>query len=64
MDVKVVAILFGVAITFIMQNALDARWYVSIPAGAAGYVVARLIGWAISARWRRSQAKQRDPFVK
>jgi hypothetical protein len=42
MDVRIVAILVGVAITFIIQNALDARWYVSVPAGVIGYVVARL----------------------
>jgi hypothetical protein len=64
MDVRIVAILIGVAITFIIQNELDARWYVSVPAGVAGYVVARLIGWAIYAHKRHSQAKQRDPFVK
>jgi hypothetical protein len=33
-------------------------------AGVVGYVVARLIGWAIGAHRRHSQAKQRDPFVK
>jgi hypothetical protein len=64
MDVRIVAILVGVAITFIIQNGLDARWYVSVPAGVVGYVVARLIGWAINAHKRHSQAKQRDPFVK
>jgi hypothetical protein len=64
MDVRIVAILVGVAITFIIQNGLDARWYVSVPAGVVGYVVARLIGWAIGAHKRHSQAKQRDPFVK
>src|SRR5690242_8579190 len=64
MDVRILAILVGVAITFIIQNGLDARWYVSVPAGVVGYVVARLIGWAIGAHRRHSQAKQRDPFVK
>jgi hypothetical protein len=64
MDVRIVAILAGVAITFIIQNALDARWYVSVPAGVVGYVVARLIGWAVSSRKRHSQAKQRGPIVK
>jgi hypothetical protein len=64
MDFRIVAILVGVAITFIVQNGLDARWHVSIPAGVVGYVVARLIGWAINAHKRHRQAKQRDPFVK
>jgi hypothetical protein len=41
MDVRIVAILVGVAITFIIQNGLDARWYISVPAGIVGYVVAR-----------------------
>jgi hypothetical protein len=48
MDVRIVAILVGFAITFIIQNGLDARWYVSVPVGVVGYVVARLIGWAIA----------------
>jgi hypothetical protein len=64
MDFRIVAILVGVAITFIVQNGLDARWHVSVPAGVVGYVVARLIGWAINAHKRHRQAKQRDPFVK
>ena len=38
------------------------RWYVSVPAGVVGYVVARLIGWAINAHKRHSQAKQREPI--
>ena len=29
MDVRIVAILVGFAIPFIIQNGLDARWYVS-----------------------------------
>jgi hypothetical protein len=64
MDFRIVAILVGVAITFFAQNGLDARWHVSVPAGVVGYVVARLIGWAINAHKRHRQAKQRDPFVK
>ena len=64
MDVRIVAILVGVAITSMIQNGLDARWDVSVPAGVVGYVVAGLIGWAINAHKRHSQAKQRDPFVK
>jgi hypothetical protein len=64
MDVRMLAILVGVAITFTIRGGLDARWYVSIPAGVFGYVIARLIGWAINERIRRNQAKQRDPFVK
>jgi hypothetical protein len=63
MDVRIVAILVGVAITFIIQNGLDARWYVSVSAGVVGYVVAHLIGWAINAHKRHSQAKQRDPLT-
>jgi hypothetical protein len=64
MDVRIVAILVGVAITFAIQNGLGARWYVSVPAGIVGYVVVRFIGWAINAHKRQSRAKQRDPFVK
>ncbi len=64
MDVRIVAILVGVAITFAIQNGLDARWYVSVPAGIVGYVVVRFIGWALNAHKRQSHAKQRDPFVK
>jgi hypothetical protein len=64
MDVRIVAILVGVAITFILQNGLDLRWYVSVPAGVVGYVVARLIRWAINKRVRHNKTKQRDPIVK
>lgn len=64
MDVRIVAILVGVAITFTIQSGLGARWYVSVPAGVIGYVIARLIGWAINERMRHNRAKQRDPFVK
>ena len=64
MDVRIVAILVGVAITFTLQNGLDTRWYVSVPAGFIGYFAARLIGWAINHRKRDSRAKQRDPIVK
>jgi hypothetical protein len=64
MDVRIVAILVGVAITFTIQNGLNARWYISVPGGIVGYVIARMIGWAINERMRRKRAKQRDPFVK
>jgi hypothetical protein len=64
MDVRIVAILVGVAITFTLQNGLDTRWYVSVPTGFIGYFAARLIGWAINQRRRDSRAKQRDPIVK
>jgi hypothetical protein len=64
MDVRLLAILVGVAITFTIQNELDARWYVSVTAGIVGYVIARFIGWAINERMHRNRAKQRDPFVK
>jgi hypothetical protein len=64
MDVRIVAVLVGVAITFALQNGLNARWYVSVPVGVVGYVVARFIGWAIDGRMRHNRAKQRDPFVK
>jgi hypothetical protein len=64
MDVRIVAILVGVAITFTIQNGLDARWYVSVPAGVVSYVVARFIGWAVNERMRHNRAKQRDPIVK
>jgi hypothetical protein len=47
-DVRILAILVGVAITFTVQNELDARWYVSVPAGIVGYVIARFIGRAIN----------------
>lgn len=63
-DFKIAAILVGVAITFALQNWLDARWYVSVCFGVVGYVVARFIGWAINERIRRNRAKQRDPLVK
>src|ERR1700729_215352 len=46
MDVTLVAILIGVAVTFILQNGFDSRWHVSVPAGVIGYVVVRLIRWA------------------
>jgi hypothetical protein len=64
MDVRIVAILVGVAITFTIQNGLNARWYISVPGGIVGNVIARLIGWAINERMRCKRAKQRDPFVK
>jgi hypothetical protein len=64
MDVRIVAILVGVAITFTLQNGVDTRWYVSVPMGFIGYFAARLIGWAINQRRRDSRAKQRDPIVK
>jgi hypothetical protein len=64
MNGRIVAILVGVGITFTLQGGLDARWYVSVPAGVVGYVVARFIGWAINRRTRYNRAKQRDPFVK
>jgi hypothetical protein len=64
MDVTLVAILIGVAITFILQNGFDSRWYVSVPAGVIGYVVVRLIRWAINERICHNRTKQRDPIVK
>jgi hypothetical protein len=63
-DFRIVAILVGVAITFTLQNWLEARWYVSIPSGVLGYLIARCIGWAINEHRRRNLAKQRDPLVK
>ena len=63
-NVRIVAILVGVAITFTLQNGLDRRWYVSVPMGFIGYFAARLIGWAINQRRRDSRAEQRDPIVK
>ena len=42
MDVRIVAILVGVAITFTLQNGVDTRWYVSVPMGFIGYFAARL----------------------
>jgi hypothetical protein len=63
-DFKIVAILVGVAITFTLQNRLDARWYVSIASGIVGYILVRFIGWAINERIRRNRTKQRDPLVK
>ena len=63
-DFRIAAILIGVTITFALQNWLETRWYVSIPAGVIGYLVARCIGWAINMSIRRNRAKQRDPFVK
>jgi hypothetical protein len=63
-DFRIVAILIGVAITFLLQNRLDARWYVSIAFGVVGYLVARFLGWAINERLRFNKSKQRDPFVK
>lgn len=64
MDGRIAAILVGVAITFTLQNGLDTRWYVSVPAGFIGYFAARFIGWTINRRQRDSRAKQRDPIVK
>jgi hypothetical protein len=64
MDVRIVAILVGVAIMFILQNGPGSRWYVSVPGGVIGYVVARLIRWAINERIRHNRTKQRDPIVK
>jgi hypothetical protein len=63
-DFRIVAILVGVGITFTLQNWLETRWYVSIPSGAIGYLLARCIGWAINELTRRNRAKQRDPLVK
>jgi hypothetical protein len=63
-DFRSVAILVGVAITFTLQNWLETRWYVSVPAGVFGYLAARCIGWAINKLGRRNRAKQRDPLVK
>ena len=63
-DLRIVAILVGVAITFMLQDWLETRWYVSIPSGVIGYLFARCIGWAINELRRRNRAKQRDPLVK
>jgi len=63
-DLKIVAILVGVAITFALQNWLEARWYVSVSSGVVGYLIVRFIGWAINERIRHNRAKQRDPLVK
>jgi hypothetical protein len=63
-DVRIVAILVGVAIAFTLQNRLDAHWYVSVTSGVVGYLVARCIGWAIDKRRRLNREKQRDPLVK
>jgi hypothetical protein len=61
---RIVAILVGVLITFTLQGGLNAGWYVSVPAGLGGYIVARFIGWAINKRTRHNRAKERDRFVK
>ena len=63
-DVRIVAILVGGAITFTLQNELDARWYVSVASGVVGYLVVRLLGWAINKRLRFNRSRQRDPVVK
>lgn len=63
-DVKIFAILIGGAIAFTLQNGLDARWYVSIASGVIGYLVVRLLGWAINKRLRLNRSKQRDPVIK
>jgi hypothetical protein len=59
-----VALLTGVAITFTLQNWLNARWYVSILSGVIGYLVVICIGWAIKKRQRHNREKERDPIVK
>jgi high-affinity Fe2+/Pb2+ permease len=63
-DFRIVAILIVVAITFVLQNWLDARWYVSVSSGVVGYLIARFIGWAINERISLNSTKQRDPLVK
>jgi uncharacterized protein DUF4167 len=57
-DFKIFAILVGAAITFTLQNWLDARWYVSIASGIVGYIIARFMSFAArSRRWTSNTAR-------
>jgi ABC-type xylose transport system permease subunit len=44
---RVAAIAVGAAIVFVMGQWLHFRWEVAWPAGAAGYLIVRGIGWWI-----------------
>jgi len=59
---RIVAILVGIGIIFALEYWLSADWYVSIPLGIIGYLVARYIGWAINER--RRLKRERDQLVK
>jgi hypothetical protein len=48
--IRIVAIAIGALIAAELQYGLGMQWYVSVPLGILGYLVARYIGWAITKR--------------
>ena len=59
--IRIVAVLVGIGIVFTLEYWLDAHWYISLPLGAAGYLITRYIGWAISER--RHLNREMDQLV-
>jgi hypothetical protein len=51
--IRIVAIVVGAGIVFPLQHWLGAPWYVAVPLGIVGYLLARYAGWALTERrWR------------
>ena len=50
--IRIIAIIFGVLIGFVLEYGLGAQWYVSLPLGVVGYLVTRYVGWGMRERRR------------
>jgi Na+/H+-translocating membrane pyrophosphatase len=57
--IRIIAVLVGIAIAFLLKDWLETTWYIALVVGAIGYFVTRYVGWAISERRR-----VRDEFEK
>jgi hypothetical protein len=49
---RFVAVLIGAAICFSLEFGLGQRWYIAVPLGIAGYLLARYGGYLITQRRR------------
>jgi cytosine/uracil/thiamine/allantoin permease len=49
---RAVAILIGIAVTFVAEQFFGANWYVSFALGIIAYFVSRYALWAIAERAR------------
>jgi hypothetical protein len=49
---RIIGIVVGIAVCFLVQLVFDSPWYVWLPAGTVAYLLVRYIGWALFERRR------------
>jgi hypothetical protein len=49
---RIVGILIGAAVLFILDYGLSVPWYVYLPSGVISYLLVQYIGWAVRERRR------------